>query len=143
METRSQTRRRIEQELKERQRKRDEDRAILVEWIIDQYTRCSAFKDKVDWEGVEYFYESYTTVPADYFLYETMVDSITSGLCVCNHKDCENYEPCSDDDDDDEEEEEKDEEKGVLPHLCPHCSAPKAKDSLVCWFCYSMYLPVQ
>lgn len=56
----------------------------LVEWIKHWGGDCNAVRQKINSEGVGYFYNSYTTVPAEWNTYTDFVDDVECWCGACS-----------------------------------------------------------
>lgn len=52
----------------------------LKHYILDNWENCERLRAKIGWEGRDYFYDSYTTVPVSW---ETYSQFARSDDCVC------------------------------------------------------------
>lgn len=52
----------------------------LKQYILDNWKNCKRLRTKIEWEGRDYFYDSYTTVPVSW---ETYSQFARSDDCVC------------------------------------------------------------
>lgn len=69
----------LRKKLKEEEQDEDE---ILKQYILDEWENCDGLRGKIDWEGLDYFYNSYTSVPVSWETYSNFARSVD---CICDN----------------------------------------------------------
>ena len=54
----------------------------LAAWINEKYEDCSHLRGKIEWEGLDYFYYHYTTVPVSI---DKLQEFYGSDACYCGN----------------------------------------------------------
>ncbi len=65
--------------VEEEEEEQDSDE-VLTNYIKSEWSTCNRLRGKVEWEGSDYFYNSYTTVPVSW---ETFSSFVRSDDCYC------------------------------------------------------------
>lgn len=64
--------------------KYENEKKIMIEYIINKWGDCKSLRRKIEWEGEGYFYNSYSNVPASHEIY---MDFFDDDCCWCSNCD--------------------------------------------------------
>lgn len=64
----------------EEKEEEENEQETLKRYILDEWQNCDELRGKIDWEGLDYFYNSYTSVPVSW---ETYTAFVISEDCFC------------------------------------------------------------
>lgn len=60
----------------------ERENEILKEWINEKYEDCQQLRNKIEWEGLSYFYYNYTTVPVSF---DKLREFYIDATCYCGN----------------------------------------------------------
>lgn len=64
----------------EEEKEKENEQETLKRYILREWEDCDELRGKIDWEGLGYFYNSYTSVPVSWETYSAFARSED---CIC------------------------------------------------------------